>query len=110
MRMHALFNSSSRCFSRPLPRALLLVGLILFSFASVRAVATEIVIQNTPIPPKGHIEPAQEVGERIGARLTSPIDGTIVGVQLVWGSLSGLAAPSQETAIRISAPDGTAFG
>lgn len=103
MRMHALTSLGLR-FSR----TLLFVGLILFSFASVRAIAAEIIVKNDSIP--GSL-PLQEMpdGTRLAARLTSPVDGTIVGVQIWWGSLSGLAPPSEEVAIRISEFDGSTY-
>jgi hypothetical protein len=104
--MHALIISRSRCFSRRLSRALLLVGLISFSFVSARVVATEILVKNG-VSPSAVVYGPEEVGERFAARLTSPIDGTIVGVRVLWGSESGGAAPSQEGAIRISTTDGT---
>src|SRR5689334_1931670 len=107
MRMHALFTSRLGYFNRPLSRALFLVGLISFSFGSARVVAAEVLVRNG-VPPSSFVYGPEEVGERFAARLTSPIDGTIVGVRVLWGSESGSAAPSQEGAIRISTTDGTA--
>ena len=42
-------------------------------------------------------------GERVAVWLTTPTAGTIVGVQILWDSLTGGNPPSQEAAIRISA-------
>jgi hypothetical protein len=103
MLMHALTSLGPR-FSRAL-----FLALICLSFASARAVASEIIVQNDSIPPTGVNYLANEVGERLAVRLTSPVSGHIVGVQLFWGSDDGGAAPSQEAAIRISAADGELF-
>jgi hypothetical protein len=97
MQMHALFNSSVR-FSR----ALLLVGLI-FSCVSAREAAAEIILQNDSIAPGvplfvGNGYPAS----RFGNGFIVPVDGTVVGVQVWWGSPEGNTPPSQQPAIRIS--------
>jgi hypothetical protein len=103
MRMHALFISRLRGVRRPLSRALLLVGLILFSFASAHATASEIVVKTDSIAPGVPlvVEGGYPAG-RFGNVLTSPVDGTIVGVQIWWGSPQGNTPPSQQPAIRIS--------
>ncbi len=41
--------------------------------------------------------------ERVAAYLTAPVDGEIVGVQILWKSVLGGAPPSVEAAITISA-------
>jgi hypothetical protein len=103
MHAHALSSLGLR-FSR----ALLLLALICYSFASARAAAAEIVVKNDTVFGPGY--PAEPnplpnvswADLRLGTRLTSPVDGTIVGIQIAWGSQTGLAAPSVEGPIRIS--------
>src|SRR5690606_27209700 len=86
-------------------RALTLAVAVLALAANARA---EIIVKNDSMPPAGAPLVGVPIGWRLGAWLDSPIDGTIVGVQILWGSELGGAAPSQEAAIRISAfsPDG----
>ena len=91
------------------PAFWLALALIFSSLSLASAEASEIVVKNDSIPPTGINLIGTEVGERFAARLTSPIDGNLVGVQLVWGSINGSASPSQEAAIRISAADGDFF-
>jgi hypothetical protein len=99
--MHALFSSSVR-FSR----ALLFVGLIIFSCVSARKAAAEIIVQNDSIPPSTVRVYSVPAGSEFAARLTAPISGTIVGVQIFWGSTDGNAPASQEAAINIYGPSG----
>jgi hypothetical protein len=102
MQVHALIKSRAR-FSR----ALFSLGLILFSCVIARVNASEIVIANS----EGFLGRgvATAAGDRFATRLTTPVAGNIVGVQLFWGSSSGGSAPSQETAIRVFAADGPNF-
>jgi hypothetical protein len=81
-------------------RALTLAIAVLALATPARA---EIIVQNDSMPPVGEPVLAVTPGFRLGAWLDSPIDGTIVGVQILWGSELGGAAPSQEAAIRIFA-------
>ena len=64
--------------------------------------ASEIVVQNDSMPPVGDPLPRTPSNFRFGAWLDAPVDGTIVGVQVLWGSESGGAAPSEQIAIHIS--------
>jgi hypothetical protein len=83
-------------------RAAVFAGLILYSIVCANSSTAEVIVQNGVIPPLGVRMPALRVGDRMAARLTAPVDGTIVGVQLFWGSESGTAAPVPATAIHIS--------
>jgi hypothetical protein len=104
MRMHALSSLGLR-FSR----VFLFVGLILISFASARATASEIIVKTDSLPPEAGRSYGLSANWRLATLLTAPSDGTIVGVQILWGSAGGAAAPSQQTAIRISSFDGDQF-
>lgn len=75
---------------------------------SLSALATEVVVQNDSL---GSGTPlARHPSEtRLGVRLTSPSSGNIVGIQVVWGSTQGGAAPSEQLAITIS-QDGPVIG
>jgi hypothetical protein len=72
--------------------------------------AAEIVVRNDSIPPGKPVSNLfygvtgigeTRAGVRVGVSLTVPVSGTLVGVQIPWGSVLGGAAPSQETAILI---------
>lgn len=103
--MHAHVLSS---FGLRFSRTLLLLALICFSFASARAAAAEIVVKNDTVFGPGYpATPDPFVNEhepnlRLGAWLTSPIDGLIVGIQIAWGSVNGTADPIVQGPIRIS--------
>ena len=103
MHAHALSRFGLR-FSR----ALFLIALIVCLFASARAAAAEIIGKNDTVFGPGYPAEPNPVPNnawlnlRLGSRLTSPVDGTIVGIQIAWGSKNGLAAPSVEGPIRIS--------
>ena len=99
MQTHALSSFGLR-FSHAL-----FLALICLSFASARATASEIIVKTDSLPGSGTPLPGLSPGTRFATLLTAPIDGTIVGVQILWGSLSGTAPPAQETAIRISSYD-----
>jgi hypothetical protein len=99
--MHALFNLRLR-FSR----TCLLVGLVLFSSVKAREAAAEVIVQNDSLPPSTVRVYSVPAGAQFAARLTAPSDGTIVGVQIFWGSTDGNAPPSQEAAISIYGPSG----
>jgi len=69
------------------------------------AVASEIVVKNDSMPPTGEPLPSTFDVFRFGAWLDAPTDGSIVGVQILWGSKSGGGASSEQIAIRISSFD-----
>jgi hypothetical protein len=83
-------------------RALTLAIAVLALATPARA---EIIVKNDSMPPNGVPVFGLPVGSRIGAWLDTPIDGTIVGVQILWGSTTGGTAPSHEGPIRISTFD-----
>jgi hypothetical protein len=85
-------------------RTLFFVGLIFLPFVGASAGASEILValESLPAMPVSGRITNWEPGTRFGVALTAPVDGTIVGVKIMWGSLNGNAAPSQEAAIRIS--------
>lgn len=72
----------------------------IFSMPSF-ALATEIVVKNDSLGP-GTPLARYPAGTRVGVRLTAPENGNIVGVQIVWGSTQGSAAPTEQLAITIS--------
>jgi hypothetical protein len=89
-------------------RALTFAIIWLVTFAGAAA-AAEIIVQNDTLPPGTPVNGGPEAPDppvpnvlRIGAVLTMPLDGTIVGVQVLWGSINGGAAPQQHSAINIS--------
>lgn len=61
----------------------------------------EIVVQND-VGALGNPAYASMKNTRVGAVLTMPKDGTIVGVQIMWGSVLGTAPPMQQQAISFS--------
>lgn len=66
--------------------------------------ASEIVLQKDSLTPGAigaHFH-GLDGGTRVGQSLISPVDGTIVGVQVWWGKAGGGAPPSQNATIRIS--------
>lgn len=98
---------SPRTGKESLSHALCAFAFAALSLASVTAARAEIIVKTDSLPETGtgeHIE-GVPAGARIATLLTAPVDGTIVGVQILWGSLSGNAGPSQEAAIRISSFD-----
>jgi hypothetical protein len=125
MQAHALFYRYSADESRPpdasrtcnlsvrslersvlnrISHALLFAGLIFLPFVSASAGASEILValESLPAMPASGRIANWEPGTRFGVALTAPVDGTIVGVQIMWGSVNGDATPSQEAAIHIS--------
>ena len=69
--------------------------------------AAEIVVKNDNAPPGEPVFAFDPVthsrqGVRFAERLVAPVSGTLVGVQILWGSELGGASPSQQAAIRIS--------
>jgi hypothetical protein len=93
-------------------RNLIAYALLAIVVSCTVAHAAEIVVRNDSIPPGEPVEifsggtpddPGElsRAGVRAGSRLTVPVSGTLVGVQIAWGSVTGGAAPMQETAIRI---------
>ncbi|REK10930.1 MAG: PEP-CTERM sorting domain-containing protein [Planctomycetota bacterium] len=80
---------------------LLLAGFVTSAVLAQASLASEIVVRSFEGPPNSPFVPF-EADMRMATRMTSPVDGTIVGVQLLWGSGFGTAAPAQQTAIRIS--------
>jgi hypothetical protein len=67
--------------------------------------ASEVIVKNDGLVDGGtaNIQAGFVAGERAAVWLTSPCEGTIVGVQVFWRSLSGNAALSLEESITIYA-------
>lgn len=86
-------------------RAILLIGLALSPFANAGAV--EIVVRTDSLPPASstRLIGFGDIVTRMGTLLESPVDGVIVGVQVLWESPNGDAPPSLQPAIRISTAD-----
>jgi len=87
-------------------RTIAVAGLLVAATTST-VTAEEVTVQNdsfdTMGTPVGDFVP----GEHAGVRLTSPCDGTIVGIQIAWQGTEPGQLPSLEQAIHIF--DGDAF-
>lgn len=96
-------SAFARAFTRALSYRWRFSALALMcSLAAIPCAASEIVVKNDSMPPSQDRVLDLPASARIGAWLTSPVQGTIVGIQILWGSPDGGAPPSQEAAIRIS--------
>ncbi|MFH1746628.1 MAG: hypothetical protein ABIG44_06235 [Planctomycetota bacterium] len=86
------------------------LGLLIITLTTWPAIAEEIVVQNDSIPDAGGevvIVGNFIQGEMAGARLTSPCDGTLVAVQILWLEGTPGHGQSLEQAIRVY--DGASF-
>jgi hypothetical protein len=92
MRMHALFISRLRCLSRRLARALLVVGLILFSCAGASAESYQVPIARGPlVRPRSYILQRSNLTGNFGIPDPGIRDAWYVGSEGEIGSSFGLA-------------------